>query len=156
MEGHHRHKKDIKEKDCPQIQIQMPQRQKVGWQEEKVREKLKNKLKVPFVIITESMVETDWWDDGLDVDALDAMMVHAEKPKVPIDLVVTHEYDKIHYRWALHNNYTNQLLDTLDERCDDPDAIVEVLLDPVWTLSWPVGCQFLIPKGYVVCRVSAL
>jgi hypothetical protein len=95
-----------------------------------------------------------WWDDGLDGDALDAMIAQATKPKVPIDLVVTYEYDKIQFRWAVHDEYTNQLLDALDVA--DADTATEILLDPVWHLSWPVGCQFMIPQGYVVCRVSAL
>jgi hypothetical protein len=99
---------------------------------------------------------TSWWEDGLDADALDAMIAHATKPKVPIDLLVTNEYDRVHFRWAVHDEYTNRLLDALDELCTDPDATAEILLDPVWTLSWPAGCQFLVPKGYVVCRVSAL
>jgi hypothetical protein len=98
----------------------------------------------------------EWWDDGLDVDALDAMMAHATKPKVPIDLVVTYDGERIHFRWAVHNEYTNQLLDALDVAEKEDDIITDILLDPVWHLSWPVGCQFMIPQGHVLCRVSAL
>ena len=101
-----------------------------------------------------SDTSSEWWDDGLDVDALDAMVAQVESVhKTKIGLVVAYDANSgIVYRWAAYDVHVALLMDALNEIADVYD-LREILLDSSWNLSWPSGRSFVVPERHEIYRI---
>lgn len=102
----------------------------------------------------------NWWDDGLDVDALDALTAQIENPSAATKLALVVAFDPSSvwntcvYRWAPWDMHVSELMDALDVA--DAEDVPAILLDPCWNLSWPVGRTFVVPMYHAIHRVSTV